>query len=549
MTEIAEWHVKHRKAIDTDSLHKIVIKYYPFNENQFGDFFRTPQGHSLFKKVILLVSWQAGINKTPPDIYVKKENSATILLSSWIRERDTWIKKGERVPEVTMIFPELSTEQEPSNLRESTLFNDTYKGERYTYGLKYRPLGSAAVPPRWIIWSEKKHPDFNFGTIDYPRKLTQYEIESFQLTEINQPSNLREPAVLPETGESCQMVPDRYRDLLPLLDSYPVGSFLLEPSTAPGTAKIDAILQKLKDGVAAIQDSSLFREYLLTMSKFWSYSIGNLILIMLQKHDATRVAGFTTWKELGRFVKAGEHGISILAPCLPPKGGYEYWAKGDNKYSARYLNGEWFIYNVDSKQSEGPYRSKVDVEAELIHRGFSKVKEEVQETYEAPRYFKVVYVFDISQTSGKELPVIEVRSLTGEANPELWEKMLNLLKRKNVNLSFESRPDQNPEIKGQFMMPKDIWVRPEESPAQQLKTLIHETGHYYTEAVFMTARADAETIAESVAFVVGAHFGFDSGTRSFPYVAVWSQDKKVLEKNLASIKNISSSILNDLEAK
>jgi hypothetical protein len=71
--------------------------------------------------------------------------------------------------------------------------------------------------------------------------------------------------------------------------------------------------------------------------------------------------------------------------------------------------------------------------------------------------------------------------------------------------------------------------------------------HYYTEGVFKISRQDAETIAESVAFTIGAHFGFDTGTRSFPYVAIWSKDKKVLEANLASIRNVSAKIFDGLE--
>jgi len=76
----------------------------------------------------------------------------------------------------------------------------------------------------------------------------------------------------------------------------------------------------LKEGVEGIQDSYQFRLFLTTMSKFHDYSIGNLILIMLQKPDATRVAGFSTWKDLYRWVKKGEKGIAILSPCMPPKG-------------------------------------------------------------------------------------------------------------------------------------------------------------------------------------------------------------------------------------
>ena len=113
-------------------------------------------------------------------------------------------------------------------------------------------------------------------------------------------------------------------------------------------------------------------------------------------------------------------------------------------------------------------------------------------------------------------------------------------------MSFEPRPDQDPDIKGMYSG-KAIWVRPEESRAQQLKTLLHEMAHYYSEGVFRIQRRDAETIAESVAFTIGAHFGFDTGTRSFPYVALWSKDKKVLEENLAAIRKVSARIFEGLE--
>ncbi len=283
-------------------------------------------------------------------------------------------------------------------------------------------------------------------------------------------------------------------------------SFAVEP--AIGDRKIDEVLKRLKDGVDGIQQSDNFRKFLLTMSKFHDYSIGNLILIMLQKPDATRVAGFNTWKDLGRWVKKGEKGIAILAPCLPPKD------------------------------------TRIKPPAEIESEGEEEDKENEEEI--RPLYFKVVYVFDVGQTEGKPLPEFEVPARTGEANETLFDQIMQLTRTQGLEVSFESRPQQDTDIKGIYFG-KTIWVRPEEPRAQQLKTLIHEVAHYYSEGVFRIPRADAETVAESVAFTIGAHFGFDTGTRSFPYVALWSKDKKVLEQNLAAIRKVSAKIIDALE--
>ena len=143
---------------------------------------------------------------------------------------------------------------------------------------------------------------------------------------------------------------------------------------------------------------------------------------------------------------------------------------------------------------------------------------------------------------------MEVPALTGEADEGFFEGTLSVARAQGIEVSFESRPYQDPAIKGMYSG-KTIWVKPEESRAQQLKTLLHEMGHYYSEGVFRMPRRNAETIAESVAFTVGAHFGFDTGTRSFPYVALWAQDKKVLEQNLADIRKVSTKIIDALEPK
>lgn len=303
------------------------------------------------------------------------------------------------------------------------------------------------------------------------------------------------------TSAECEIVRPRHYDVLSWVGApLPDYSFAIEPEVKE--RKIDEVLRRLKEGVNDIQKSDNFKQFLLTMSRFHDYSIGNLILIMMQKPEATRVAGFKTWKDLGRWVKKGEKGIAILAPCLPPK-----------------------------EQKPEPKESEEEEEGIEV----------------SPVYFKVVHVFDIGQTDGEPLPEFEVPSLTGEANEELFERMMSLTRMQGLDLSFESRPHQDPAIKGMYSG-MSIWVRPEESRAQQLKTLLHEVAHYYSEGVFRIPRRDAETIAESVAFTVGAHFGFDSGVRSFSYVALWAEDRKVLEANLAAIRKVSTKMFDALES-
>ena len=326
------------------------------------------------------------------------------------------------------------------------------------------------------------------------------------------------PHVLPQvTVEGGEPVPLQYRHLVGWVDE-PVSDYSLMTLLAAVEVterKIDAVMKQLKDGVESIQESENFRLFLTTMSKFHDYSIGNQILIMIQRKDATHVAGYNTWKDLGRWARAGEKGIAILAPVMPPR-------TVCSECGTKIPKGAKFCPGCGIEVEEEP----VGIE---------------------PKYFKVVYVFDIAQTEGKPIPEFEVPVLTGDVNEQLFTKVMALAKGQGIIISFESRPEQDPAIKGQYIPPNRVWVRPEEPRAQQLKSLLHEVAHHYSEGVFRIPRHDAETIAESAAYVIGAHFGFDTGVRSFPYVALWAKDKKVLEQNLASIRKVSTTMLEILE--
>ncbi|GAI01075.1 unnamed protein product, partial [marine sediment metagenome] len=210
----------------------------------------------------------------------------------------------------------------------------------------------------------------------------------------------------------AEPVPPRYSHLVDWLDSPPPNPTLLSATEViEGERKVEVLLKKLESGVETIHQSENFRLFLTTLSKFRDYSFGNQILIMLQKPDATRVAGFVMWKDLGRWVKRGEAGIAILAPVLPPR--------PTCPCGARIPKGARFCPECGAG---------VEIEPEVTE----------------PRYFRIVHVFDIAQTEGKPLPEFDVPVLTGEANEELFAKDMALMQREGVTVSFEPQPHLDP---------------------------------------------------------------------------------------------------------
>jgi len=263
------------------------------------------------------------------------------------------------------------------------------------------------------------------------------------------------------TIEGGEVIPWRYRHLvdpLPVPESALSVEYLPAIEIAPGETKTDALLRKLKDGVQRIQSSDEFRNYLIAMSRFHNYSWNNQLLIMLQSPDATHVAGFNTWKELGRWVRKGEAGIAIFAPSF--RAADVTWVRHTDgqRWRIQRIGEEWGIYREEHLLER--HRTKRAAERQL--RMWGATEERIAEA--EPRFI-VVHVFDIRQTEGAPLPEFEIPVLTGEVNEELLAKLRALTKQRGVTVSFESRPYQDPAIKGQYLAPDQIWVRPEEPPA------------------------------------------------------------------------------------
>ena len=287
--------------------------------------------------------------------------------------------------------------------------------------------------------------------------------------------------------------------------------------------KLKEITDRLEQGIMELFDSERYKEYLRVMSKFHNYSFNNTLLIAMQKPDASLIAGFTAWKnQFQRNVKKGEKGIKIIAPS-------PFKIKQETE-------------KIDP-QTQTP----------VIGKDGKPVTEEKEITIPA---YKVVSVFDVSQTEGKELPDIAVDALTGDVE-QYSDFFAALEKTSPVPIGFEK-------IEGgahgyYHLEDKRIALDEGMSELQTLKTAIHEIAHAKLHDIDLNAPKDEqqprvdrrtrEVEAESVAYTVCQHYGLDTSDYSFGYVAGWSSGRELaeLKSSLETIRSAAADIINSID--
>ena len=258
------------------------------------------------------------------------------------------------------------------------------------------------------------------------------------------------------------------------------------------TANIKLLIEQLEAG-----HSEALTNYLAAMSRFHRYSFGNVLEISRQMPAATKVAGFWTWKNLGRNVKAGQKGIRILAPIVG-------------------------------------VRRKKDTEA---NKDITKQNERVL------LGFRNAYVFDISQTDGVELP--SLHEVSGDPGENL-ERLSAFVKSKGIQLVYNANiaPALGMSYGGR------IAILPGQSKAETFSTLVHEAGHEllrHSERRTVTTKTVRETEAEAVAFVVGKAVGLVNGDASASYIQLYKGNASLLAESLEVIQQTASIILAALE--
>lgn len=252
---------------------------------------------------------------------------------------------------------------------------------------------------------------------------------------------------------------------------------------------VDYLVQSLESG-----QSNVLSEYLGAMARFHTYSFGNVMLIARQKPEATNVAGIRTWNSLGRFVKRGEKGILILAPMV-----------GKNRKQS-----------ADAEHAE----DAKEPESKLFG-------------------FRAVYVFDINQTEGKDLPgLTEVHGDVGGNR----ERLLKFVEGLGIELNYSERiaPAKGLSHGGKITLLLGM------QPAEEFSTLVHETAHellHRGDRRTLTTKQVRETEAEAVAFVVCQALALETGTASQDYIQVWHGDANLLRESLEAVQQTAAVIL------
>ena len=279
--------------------------------------------------------------------------------------------------------------------------------------------------------------------------------------------------------------------------------------------KMKEITDRLEQGILGIYESDRYADYLRTMSKFHDYSLNNTILIAMQ--GGNLVKGYKQWeKEFDRHVKPGEKAIKILAP---------------SPFTVK-------------KQVE---KIDPDTQKPVFDKDGKPVTEEKEIKIPA---FRVVSVFDVSQTEGKELPTLTYE-LTG--NVEQYKDFFAALEKTSpFAMGFEALSGG---VKGRCNYEeKRIIINEGMDELQNIKTAIHEIAHatLHDTALAMPERPDRRTRevqAESVAYAVCQHYGLDTSDYSFGYIAGWSSGKELaeLKGSLETIRSTAASLIDTID--
>ena len=288
------------------------------------------------------------------------------------------------------------------------------------------------------------------------------------------------------------------------------------------------IVDSIENGIKELFESDKYRKYLATMSRFHRYSVNNTMLIYMQRPDATHVAGFNKWRDqFGRNVLKGEKGIRIIAPTPYKKKVEEI--KTDPETNAPVLDADGKAI-IEEKEIRIPM-------------------------------FKVVSVFDVSQTAGKPLPQLAA-DLSG--NVQQYEVFMEALRRASP-VPIEIKPVAH-DTDGFFSIKEQrITIRAGMSEVQTVCAAVHEIAHAKLhDYEHMTELADdGETIlvpgeksrnteeveAESISYAVCQYYGIETGENSFGYIATWSKGKelKELRASLETINKTASELITDID--
>ena len=466
-----------------------------------------------------------------------------------------WIRDGDldKINFLAARLEEMTTEQlekldavmhsdfKPESL--DGLINHTYNSDFYSYVpgiLSYKELGDyflndsgkVQMPEQWKAGIDKE--DFGFNAALHENgKLTDYGYIAKSGTDWKDfytgqetPEKYRIMSY-PETERTAPENAEMEAAPAPTLDPQAVAaanpSHPIELKAQKPAEKIKEITDRLEQGIQDLFDSDRFKEYLQVMSKFHNYSFNNTLLIAMQKPDATFVAGYNSWKNLfGRQVARGAKGIKVLAPS-------PYKIKKE-------------VDKIDPKTNKP-----------MTDKNGKPVKEETEITVPA---FKVVSVFDVSQTEGKELPTIGVDELTGDV--EQYADFFKATEQASpVPVGFEKIKSG---AKGYYSQTdKRIAINEGMSELQNLKTLIHEIAHAKLHDIDLNApakeqadrpdRRTREVQAESIAYTVCQHYMLDTSDYSFAYVAEWSSGRELseLKASLETIRNTASELIKEID--